>query len=200
MSSAGGSQKKKKAAGTEGVSGNAGIVPTERYGGGQRRRHGGVELCSKCGERYGWLQVLWFAAILVEDDGRPHTTDLFKNCYNLRLAERNEPEVAHSRWRTLRRQEDAGKILDGRGGDCDAAGEKLARELHYREELELLRESDCVRLEGTMIRQAMKAGKAGDWSELLKSELNARTRAKIQECYYEVKQEDERRSIEQQIL
>ena len=57
-----------------------------------------------------------------------------------------------------------------------------------------------MRLEGTMIRQAMKAGKADDWSELLKSD-NAWTRVKIQECHNEVKQEDdERKSVVQHIL
>ena len=35
----------------------------------------------------------------VEDEGRPHTVNLCKNCYNLRVAERNEPEVTHARWR-----------------------------------------------------------------------------------------------------
>ena len=48
----------------------------------------------------------------------------------------------------------------------------------------------------------MKAGTPGDWSELLKSDkLNAWTRVQIQECYHEVRQDDdERRSIVQQIL
>ena len=57
-------------------------------------------------------------------------------------------------------------------------------------------------LDGTLIRQASKAGKAGDWSELPESDrLNAWTSAKLQECSNEVKQDDdERKKIVQQIL
>ena len=59
-----------------------------------------------------------------------------------------------------------------------------------------------MRLDGTLIPQAVKAGEAGDWSELLESDkLNAWTSAKLQECHSEVKQEDdERKSIVQQIM
>ena len=57
-----------------------------------------------------------------------------------------------------------------------------------KEELELLRESCDLRLDGTLVRQAFKAGKAIDWSELVKSNrLNAWTSAKLQECCSEVK-------------
>ena len=46
----------------------------------------------------------------------------------------------------------------------------------------------------------IKAGKAGDWSDLVKSDrLSAWTSAKLQECHSEVKQDDERNSIVQQI-
>ena len=80
---------------------------------------------------------------------------------------------------------------------CSGPGESP-----LKEELELLRKRNGMRLEGTMIRQAMEAGKAGDWSELLKSDkLDARTSAKLRECYYEVRQEDdERKSIVHQTL
>ena len=62
--------------------------------------------------------------------------------------------------------------------------------------------SSDMRLDGTLIRQASKAGKAGDWSELPESDrLNAWTSAKLQECSNEVKQDDdERKKIVQQIL
>ena len=66
----------------------------------------------------------------------------------------------------------------------------------YTETIAQLRETDSLHLAGTMVRRAMKAGKANDWSELLKSkELNLWTRVKIQECYHEV-----RKSIVQQAL
>ena len=53
-----------------------------------------------------------------------------------------------------------------------------------------------------MIRQAIEAGKAGDRSELLKSDkLNAWTKVKMKESFYEVRQEDDDwKSIVQQIL
>ena len=46
----------------------------------------------------------------------------------------------------------------------------------------MLRESDGVRLDVAMIRQALKAVNAGAWSELLKSDkVNAWTRVNLQE-------------------
>ena len=51
-----------------------------------------------------------------------------------------------------------------------------------------------MRLKGTVNRPATKAEKEDDWSELLKSkDLNAWTRVKIQECYCEVRQEENKR-------
>ena len=81
-------------------------------------------------------------------------------------------------------------------------GRSWPGESPYQEELELLRENEGMRLDGTMIRQAMKAGRAGDWSELFKSDkLNTWTRVKQQECYYEVRLEvDERKRSVRQIL
>ena len=40
----------------------------------------------------------------------------------------------------------------------------------YKEEMELLRKNEGMRLDGIMIRQARKAGEAVDWAELLNSE------------------------------
>ena len=63
----------------------------------------------------------------------------------------------------------------------------------YKEELELLRVRSGLRLHGTLIRQAMKAGKVGRWSELWESgKRNASTRVKMQECYDAVKQRERR--------
>ena len=72
----------------------------------------------------------------------------------------------------------------------------------YKEELELLRVSGDVRLDDTLMRQAIKGGTAGGRSELVKGDrLNAWTSAKLRECYSEVEQEDEeRKSTVQQIL
>ena len=66
----------------------------------------------------------------------------------------------------------------------------------------LLRESSDMRFDGTFIRQVIKAGIAGDWSELVKSDrLNVWPSAKLQECHIEVTQEDdERKSIERHFL
>ena len=49
--------RKRRGSVTEGNRGNAGtrIVPAERYGGGQRRAHGGVELHPERSERFGWV-------------------------------------------------------------------------------------------------------------------------------------------------
>ena len=67
-------------------------------------------------------------------------------------------------------------------------------ESQFKEELELLRESGDMRLDGTLIRQAIEAGKAGDRSKLVNIDmLNTWTSAKLQECHREVKQEDDER-------
>ena len=71
---------------------------------------------------------------------------------------------------------------------------RCQNESPYKGELELLRVRCGMRLDGTLIRPAIKTGKAGDWSELAKSDrLTAWTTAKLQECYSEVEQEDDER-------
>ena len=94
---------------------------------------------------------------------------------NLMLAERNESEVTHARWKaligkevsskivglvggericrqdvgTFRSQKGAGKRLDGRGSNSGAVGEKLAKGSPAQRGLELPRESG-IRLDSTM--------------------------------------------------
>ena len=59
-----------------------------------------------------------------------------------------------------------------------------------------------LRLEGSLMRQAFKAGKAGDWTEYLENDrLSAWSCVELRECHSEVEQEDEdRNSIAQLIL
>ena len=64
----------------------------------------------------------------------------------------------------------------------------------YKEELELLRVRSGLCLHGTLIREAMQAGKAEGWSKLWEScKRNASTRVKMQGCYDAVKQENDER-------
>ena len=96
--------------------------------------------------------------------------------------------------------------------ECHAAKKMLAKilpeqaaitqESPYKEELAVLRESDSLHRASTMVRRSMKVGKEDHWSELWKgSEFNSWTRAKLQECYHEVRQDDDqRKSIVQQIM
>ena len=49
-------------------------------------------------------------------------------------------------------------------------GRSWPEESPFKEELELLRESDGMRQDGTMIRQALKAGKASDWSSSMRGQ------------------------------
>ena len=114
-----------------------------------------------------------------------------RNCYILRLAERSEKKVTNARWKTMIEQTVfRGKLptalrTDGfvrRPWDKYSAKRLWTRELEeatravqlgtrwqdespYKEELQLLRVSIDMRLDGTLIRQALKAGKAGDWWE-----------------------------------
>ena len=70
----------------------------------------------------------------------------------------------------------------------------------FKEELELLRGSGDMRVDGTLIRQAIEAGTAGEWSELLQIDQPSAWRMKTRECYHEARQDDERTSIAQQVL
>ena len=117
-----------------------------------------------------------------------------RNCYILRLAERSDSKVTNARWKTMIEQKvSRGKLstalrTDGfvkRMWEKYSAKKVWTRELlevatravqlvtHWQDEsphqeLELLRVSIDMRLDGTLIRQALKAGKAGDWWELVK--------------------------------
>ena len=82
------------------------------------------------------------AAMLVEDDGRPHTINFCKNCHYVRLAERNEPEVTHKKWKIMIgernsrgklsgclgakgvREQDVRTVRDQKVGGKDPAGER----------------------------------------------------------------------------
>ena len=173
-SSAGGSQNKRKAAVRKES------AETQEYEScqqkirvGQRREHGKVELCSKC------------AAIVVRQTVGLLGANGFEN-------KRNDSQPQKLRTRDLMAEASTAMQLV----------RSWPEEPPYKEELELLPESDGVRLDGTVIPQAMKAGRAGDGSELFNSEdLNAWTRVQTQEFYHEVRQEDdERKSIAKQIL
>ena len=51
------------------------------------------------------------AAILVEDDGKPHTINLCRNCYSLRLGERSDSKVTNARWdATIEQEVSRGKL------------------------------------------------------------------------------------------
>ena len=133
------------------------------------------------------------AAILVEDDGKPHTINLCRNCFNLRLAERNESVVTNVRWKAMIEQkvsrQSVGRLrvrwFRQKGVGRCAVKNLWAKDLveeatkavqlekswpaesPHKEELELLRVRSGLRLDGTLIRQAMKAGKAGRWSSAM---------------------------------
>ena len=121
------------------------------------------------------------------------------DCYILRLAERSESKV-----KTMIEQKVSGGKLstawrtDGflnRLRDKYSAKKVWTRELleeatravqlgtHWQDEsphqeLEMLRVGIDMRLDGTLIRQALKAGKAGEWWELVKQEQAQR----VDEC------------------
>ena len=108
------------------------IVPAARHGSGRRRGHGGLDFVpSAVSDWAGWhepLRVKYMcdqkcnkegfkfhdiAAILVEDDGKPHTINLCRNYYSPRLAERNESVVTNVRWKAMFEQK-VSRQTDGR--------------------------------------------------------------------------------------
>ena len=158
----------------------------------------------------------------------PRTINLRSGC-DLRLWERNESKVTNARWKTtIEHKVSQGRLSAAFGSDNFvkvmwkryAAQKRWARQMEgatkavlqetsswqeespHKKELGLFCVSSDMRLDGTLIRQASKAGKAGDWSEIPESDRhNAWTSAKLQECSNEVKQDDdEPKSIVQQIL
>ena len=168
----------------EGSSGNVGIriVPVERRGCGQRRGQGGVERRSKCGERFGWMARVQVHARQAVQARRLHVRrhrgdnggkrrraaydkNFCKDCYYLRQAERQEPEVCGKRWRIMVGEKSyRGKLsacLGAKGFEnkmsktksllSEAAtalqlGKSWPEESPYREELALLRASDGLHL------------------------------------------------------
>ena len=120
--------------------------------------------------RKGGFKFCDIGAILVEVEGRPHAIHL---C-NLRLAERNEAEVTHARWKAMIGEKSpeancwlAWEATGFENKMCERFTTKklLARDLiaeaatavqlekswlgesPYKEELELLRDSDGLRLD-----------------------------------------------------
>ena len=160
-------------------------------------------MCNNRCKREGF-DLFDMAAILAEDEGRPHTINHCKKWYNLSLAERHEPAVTHARWKamigeessrrgakgfagsmlgTVRSLQVAGKSLDGRGSNSGAAGEKLAGGVDVQKGF-------CAASRKYDTR----------WADLLKSaRLNAWTKAMMQECHYEVRLED-RKSTAQHVI
>ena len=68
-------------------------------------------------------------------------------------------------WEGFTVKKEVGKEFVGRGNKSGAVEESGSwkNESPYKEELELLRISSDLRLDGTLMRQAFKASKAGDW-------------------------------------
>ena len=126
------------------------------------------------------------AAVVTEDDGKPHTINLCRDCYNLRLAERTESIVTSAGWKAMIEQKfSLGKLSAALGTDgfVNRMWERYAvkkrwaskleeatqavqletsswqNESPYKEEHELLRVSSDMRLEAIEARKA-------DWSEL----------------------------------
>ena len=93
----------------------------------------------------------------------------------------------------LRRQEDLGEEPVERSRACAESD---------KEELALLQQSENRRLPGIMVRRAVNAGRADDWSELMKSEeLNPWMIAKLKASYGQATQDDDEcKSIVQQIM
>ena len=57
-------------------------------------------ICDQKGKEKGF-KFYDVAAILVEDNGKPHTINFCRNCYNLRLTERDESKVTNARWKSM---------------------------------------------------------------------------------------------------
>ena len=71
----------------------------------------------------------------------------------------------------------------------------------YEGELELLRMGSDLRLEGSLMRQAFKAGKWGDRTHFPKHDkLSGWAGVKVRECYSEVEQIDEDRKSRAQLI
>ena len=83
----------------------------------------------------------------------------------------------------VRRQEDLGEEPVERSRACAESD---------NEELALLQQSENRRLPGIMVRRAVNAGRADDWSELMKSEeLNPWMIAKLKASYGQATQDDD---------
>ena len=134
---------------------------------------------------------------MVEDSGELHTISFYKDCYNLRPDERKDLVVS-SRYRKLLviEKRSRGKLaaclcargLEQKIMEIHAAKKIYAKNLlkeaaeaiglgkewlevsPYKEELPLCLERRNMQLPDMLVRKAVKAGRAGDWSVLVKSD------------------------------
>ena len=122
------------------------------------------ELHRERGERFGWVARTLRAkymcdksnkegfkffdiAAILEDDGKSHTINLCKNCYDMRLSERNELKVTGAGWKAMierkvsrwfcqknvgaiENQKSCGKKMFGRINESGAARDKQNSEIH----------------------------------------------------------------------
>ena len=131
----------------------------------------GSNMCAtkKCNDE--GFKFFAIAAMLVEDEGKPHTINLCRNCYNSGWQKETNSNVTGAGWKTMIEQ----KVSRGETKSCGQDNGWMRQDVSpYKEVLELLQVSGGMRLGGTLIRQAIGARKAGCWSELVKRvRLNA---------------------------
>ena len=106
------------------------------------------------------------AAILVEDDVKPHTIKLCGNCWNHRLTGSGETEVTEADCRPLTRftieKERAKHLLEEAAKAVQLETDSSRQnESPDKEEIELLRVIGDLRLDGTSMCKATKSGLGG---------------------------------------
>ena len=113
--------------------------------------------CSKEGFKFEDI-----AAILVEDDGKPHKINLCRNCYNLRLAERNESKVTNAGWKTTIEQKITREQAVGRLGNRwlrqQDVGEICSQEVVGKEDHWKRRRERCRWEQAGRMRHRTKTG------------------------------------------
>ena len=133
---------------------------------------------SECGEPFEWVartpqgstacvtknaaksvpSVHVFAAIVVEDGGKPHTINLCRNCNDCRMTDGFLPLNVGA----ISNREEVGKASVGSSNGWKQQRKAAQQETFsswqnespHKEELELLRVSGDLRLEGSFMRQA----------------------------------------------
>ena len=174
-------------------------------------------MCDKCSAKR--VKFCELAAIVTEEGGATHTTNLCRNRCDKRRSEQGQANVDGVGWKELIKQKYqtqavgcflgrslpsknvgaiyswARKVLEDAAGVTQLGTDGNWQNESLHKEPELLRNIGDLSFDGSLLRKACNAVKSGDWEEFLENDRLSALKVK---CYNGV--DEDRKSIAQQIM